>query len=393
MAKKAARQTGAGMAFCGRTGMRLIERISRWLKPPQPAGMAEALAAAPMASGGRTSLADEPAMLFDSLALAVIVVDADLGVTLASARARQLFPALTPGRPIALAVRDPDILGALKMAQSQTEEQQVFYTERGAVDRSWRIRVARFPGELRHSALLFEDLTEQRALERLRVDFIANASHELRTPLASLLGFIETLQGPARDDAAARARFLPIMREQAARMARLIDDLLSLSRAEMRTHQQPRSEIDLGTIAHEIADSLSISASERKVRIEVTAPATPAMIRGDRDDILRLAENLIENAIRYGREGGRVEVTVSTGAAGSRLDVRDFGPGIPAVHIPRLTERFYRVDASHSREIGGTGLGLAIVKHVVARHNARLEVDSRVGEGSRFSVIFPPVDG
>lgn len=331
------------------------------------------------------------ALVLDSFDLPLIGVDDDLTVTLATARARELFPALSIGRSIALALRDPDVLAAIAAARTDDQERQTIYNERGEVERVWRVRARKLAVDAGAVAILFEDLTEQRALERLRVDFIANASHELRTPLSSLLGFIETLQGPARNDAPARERFLAIMREQAARMSRLIDDLLSLSRAEMRTHQTPRAAVNLTAVVREIVDSLSLSARERGVDLIVSAPSEPVMIRGDRDDLLRMAENLIENGIKYGREGRQVEITVSTSPSGPRLDVRDHGPGIPARHIPRLTERFYRVDASHSREIGGTGLGLAIVKHIVARHNARLEVESRVGEGARFGVVFPPV--
>ena len=325
--------------------------------------------------------------LFD---IALVIVDRNLIVTRTTEGARRLFPALTRGRPIALAIRDPDVLAAIEAAAGGEAEQRAIFEERGVVERSWRVRARRIPGsEGAEVAILWEDLTEQRAIERLRVDFVANASHELRTPLASLLGFVETLQGPARNDPAARDRFLAIMREQAARMARLIDDLLSLSRAELRSHQKPTGLVDLASAVREIRDSISHSAAERGVDIVVRIPAGPVTVTGDRDDLLRLAENLIENAVKYGGAGQQVEVTVSAEPS-PRLEVRDHGPGIPAAHIPRLTERFYRIDASHSREIGGTGLGLAIVKHIVARHGARFEIASKPGEGARFSVTFPP---
>lgn len=324
--------------------------------------------------------------LFD---IALVIVDRNLIVTRKTESARRLFPALTRGRPIALAIRDPDVLAAIEAAAGGEAEQRAIFEERGVVERSWRVRARRIPGaETGDVAILWEDLTEQRAIERLRVDFVANASHELRTPLASLLGFVETLQGPARNDPAARDRFLAIMREQAARMARLIDDLLSLSRAEMRSHQKPTGLVDLAAVAREIRESISHSAAERGVEIVIHSAAARIMVTGDRDDLLRLAENLIENAVKYGGSGQRVDVTVSAEPS-PRLEVRDHGPGIPAAHIPRLTERFYRIDASHSREIGGTGLGLAIVKHIVARHGARFEIASKPGEGACFSVTFP----
>lgn len=326
---------------------------------------------------------------FDLFDIALVIVDRNLVVIGKTEGARRLFPALTHGRPIALAIRDPDVLAAIEGAAGGEDEQRAIFEERGMVERSWRVRARRIPGsEAGEVAILCEDLTEQRAIERLRVDFVANASHELRTPLASLLGFVETLQGPARNDPAARDRFLAIMREQAARMARLIDDLLSLSRAELRSHQKPAGLVDLASVVREIRDSISHSAAERGVDIVVHTPAAPVTVTGDRDDLLRLAENLIENAVKYGGAGQQVEVTVSAEPS-PRLEVRDHGPGIPAAHIPRLTERFYRIDASHSREIGGTGLGLAIVKHIVARHDARFEIVSKPGEGARFSVTFP----
>lgn len=327
--------------------------------------------------------------ILDGFGLTYVVVDASLSVTRASPGAVSLFPSLMVGRPVAFAIRDPDVLAAIEAASEGGEELQVTYEERSAVVRSWRVRVRRSgEGADAVTAILLEDLTEQKAIERLRVDFVANASHELRTPLASLLGFIETLQGPARHDANARMRFLGIMRDQANRMARLIDDLLSLSRAELRAHQKPVGAVDLASVAAEIRDSLSVSARERGVEIVLSSPGRPVLVRGDRDDLLRVAENLIENAVKYGASGKRVEVSVSAEPA-PRLDVRDHGPGIASAHLPRLTERFYRVDVSHSREVGGTGLGLAIVKHIVARHGARLDVASKPGEGACFSVLFP----
>ncbi len=228
--------------------------------------------------------ADQPARpgleaLIDQFGVPLVVTDADLIVTRASSGAKALFPALSEGRPLALAIRDPDLLAAMTGAEADGETETVF-VEAGAVDRTWRARIRRLDGRRDEAfAILLEDLTEQRATERLRVDFIANASHELRTPLASLLGFVETLQGPARDDAAARGRFLGIMREQASRMARLIDDLLSLSRAEQRAHQRPAGAVDLAAVAAEIRDSLSVSASERGVAIELAKPTAPVMIR------------------------------------------------------------------------------------------------------------------
>ena len=217
------------------------------------------------------------------------------------------------------------------------------------------------------------DLTPIRRVEEMRADFVANVSHELRTPLAAITGFIDTLQGPARDDPAARERFLGIMQAQAWRMARLIDDLLSLSRIELRAHQRPDTPVDLVPIVRQVVDGLQTLARDRDVAVEITAPAEPLMVLGDRDELTRLFENLIENGLKYGASGKRVDIALAParadGKAEARVSVRDYGPGIAAEHLPRLTERFYRVDVGESRAQGGTGLGLALVKHILNRHH------------------------
>ena len=228
----------------------------------------------------------------------------------------------------------------------------------------------------------------------MRADFVANASHELRTPLATLSGFIDTLQGPARDDAAARERFLAIMEAQATRMARLIDDLLSLSRIELNAHVRPVTPVDLAALVRQVVDALQTLARDRGVEIAVTAPPKPLIVPGDRDELVRLFENLIENALKYGGSGKRVAVALSRGAAADGaaeaiVAVRDYGPGIAAEHLPRLTERFYRVDVAGSRAQGGTGLGLALVKHILNRHRGRLAIESKAGEGATFTVRLP----
>jgi two-component system phosphate regulon sensor histidine kinase PhoR len=237
--------------------------------------------------------------------------------------------------------------------------------------------------------LTFRDLTQARQLDRMRADFVANASHELRTPLASLAGFIETLQGPARDDAAARERFLAIMREQAWRMSRLVDDLLSLSRLELDRHLLPETVVELGALVAQVCDSLNPVARERGVTFDIQRAAAPLAVRGERDDLVRLFENLVENALKYGATGKRVEIAMAAEGDEAVVTVRDFGPGIAPEHLPRLTERFYRVDVSASREQGGTGLGLAIVKHILARHRGRLAIESELGQGAIFTVRLP----
>jgi two-component system phosphate regulon sensor histidine kinase PhoR len=240
----------------------------------------------------------------------------------------------------------------------------------------------------------FHDQTPLRRVEEMRADFVANASHELRTPLAALSGFIDTLQGPARDDPKARERFLGIMHAQATRMARLIDDLLSLSRVELSAHVRPSTQIDLLPLIRQVVDGLEVLAAERQVTIETELPDQPAIVAGDREELLRLLENLIENALKYGASGGRVIVSLATVAAADaapeiQVRVRDFGPGIPPEHLPRLTERFYRVDAGDSRAQGGTGLGLALVKHILNRHGGRLLIESVLHNGATFTAAFP----
>jgi two-component system phosphate regulon sensor histidine kinase PhoR len=336
------------------------------------------------------------AKLVDALPEAVIVVgDADriLAVNLA---ARSLFPTLRPDDLLVRSLRAPDLLDAVKRARVSGRAETATWLERVPVERFFEVHVVPLQASRTEPSLVLtlHDLTEVRRVERMRVDFVANASHELRTPLASLLGFIETLQGPARDDADARIKFLGIMREQAQRMTRLVDDLLSLSRIEQHLHLPPRTEVDLVAILRHIADSLTPLARENDVVLEVETP--PAVnVLGDRDELLRVIENLVENAIKYGATerddagGSRVQIGLCVMDQQCALSVCDHGPGIAPEHIPRLTERFYRVDARKSRAKGGTGLGLAIVKHIVARHRGRLAIESTPGRGSTFTVYLP----
>jgi two-component system phosphate regulon sensor histidine kinase PhoR len=330
----------------------------------------------------------------------VILVDRGAIVREANAAASTLFSSLTIEHPIAFAVRSPVVLDGIEAALDSGEAVRVEYAERVPAERSFDVLIEPIgageddqPGRT-GVVLVFRDLTSSRRLENMRADFVANASHELRTPLASLLGLIETMQGPARHDAAARDRFLEIMREQAHRMARLIEDLLSLSRIEMRAHVEPDRLVDLGQIVRQAVDSLSPLARDQGVSIDLAIEGAAHWVQGDRDELLRLAENLVENALKYGASGRRVDVGLGVApGVGARtqveLSVRDYGPGIAAEHLPRLTERFYRVDVGQSRDRGGTGLGLAIVKHIVNRHRGRLTIDSEPGRGAVFRVTLP----
>ena len=239
--------------------------------------------------------------------------------------------------------------------------------------------------------LAFHDQTEAHIIDRMRSDFIANASHELRTPLASLLGFIETIKGPAKDDIKARDRFMDVMLDQAERMSRLVNDLLSLSRIEMKVNVKPSEIVSLREILQQVAGSLQALASQMNVTIELNAPEDLSIV-GDRDELVQVFENLVENACKYGQEGERVQVSLNRAegpeGAVATVSVKDFGIGIAVEHQHRITERFYRVDVAHSREKQGTGLGLAIVKHILNRHGSRLRVNSTPGEGAEFIVRF-----
>ncbi len=246
--------------------------------------------------------------------------------------------------------------------------------------------------------ILLSDRTRERAVERMRADFVANASHELRTPLASLIGFIETLRGPAANDAAAQARFLAIMDEQAARMKRLIDNLLNLSRIELSEHQAPQGEVELAELVPRVIAGFEPAFATRGQRLELSLePALPSVL-GDADQLAQVLQNLIDNAVRHGRHGGVIHLSAGTAESDPRwpagrgivVAVADDGPGIPRQHLPRLTERFYRVDRGRSSH-AGTGLGLAIIKHIVNRHRGRLLIESTEGTGAIFSIWLPLV--
>jgi two-component system phosphate regulon sensor histidine kinase PhoR len=341
---------------------------------------------------------DDIQALIDALPDSVIALDYRLLVLSFNSAARLVAPGLRRGEPLSLALRIPDVLEAARRAGATGQAQNVEFSERVPVDRWYEAYVtpARVQLSPRQSGILLlslRDLTPLRRVEQMRADFVANASHELRTPLAALSGFIDTLQGPARDDTAARERFLHIMQAQATRMARLIDDLLSLSRIELNAHVRPDSPVDLQSIVRQVVDGLETLARDREVVLAVNAPKQPIIVPGERDELIRLFENLVENALKYGASGKRVDITLASldtpGMQEARVSVRDYGPGIAAEHLPRLTERFYRVDVGESRAQGGTGLGLSLVKHILNRHGGRLSIDSRAGEGATFTARLP----
>jgi two-component system, OmpR family, phosphate regulon sensor histidine kinase PhoR len=317
--------------------------------------------------------------------------------------AEDLFGSRRRGGHVASMSRDPELLGAVDQALLSGATCSVELHERVPVERRLLATVApldqlRSGGDGPALLISFRDLSDQDRLARMRADFVANASHELRTPLASLRGFVETLQGAAKDDVQARERFLKVMGDQAERMTRLIDDLLSLSRVEMREHLPPAERVDLNDAVAHVIQSLQPIAGQTGTTIEFRRLEAPAVIRGDSDEIVQVFQNLVQNAIKYGKRGGRIDVGIAREPAGGGrparfiASVKDDGPGIAPQHLPRLTERFYRVSVAASREKGGTGLGLAIVKHILNRHRGELDVTSKVGQGSTFSVILPAQD-
>jgi two-component system phosphate regulon sensor histidine kinase PhoR len=371
----------AAAVFAGRATAE-VERLARPVAVPERAGerLDEVIAGLP-----------DP----------VIALDRNGRVLTYNERARSLASALRQGEPVSLALRMPELIEAIGRAYSTGEEQRVEYSERVPLDRSFELIVMPVRREQKLDRpdlvlMTFHDLTPLRRVEEMRADFVANASHELRTPLAALSGFIETLQGSARDDAHARQRFLAIMQEQARRMARLIDDLLSLSRIELNAHRRPDTPVDVVPIIRQVTDGLETLARDRGVNVHVEA-GTALRVPGDRDELVRVFENLIENALKYGAAGKRVDITLAhvkspEGEPEARIGVRDYGPGIAPEHVPRLTERFYRVDVRESRAQGGTGLGLALVKHILNRHHGRLSIESAPGAGATFTVHLPAVD-
>ncbi len=381
----------------GGAGQGWLVRLSRFLR-----ARAEERAEAPAdLPSSRTVQTPPEIVLLDAVVSGmpdpVAVLDQDGRVIAFNAQASVLAPALRRGEPASIALRMPELVEAIRAANLTGKAQRIEFSARLPSPRWSEAFVAPIalsdhgPGRAGVVVITVHDLTPIRRADDMRADFVANVSHELRTPLAAITGFIDTLQGPARDDAAVRGRFLGIMQAQAWRMARLIDDLLSLSRIEQRAHQRPDTPVDLIAIVRQVADGLQTLAQDRGIAVEITEPSTPLVVLGDRDELTRLFENLIENGLKYGASGKRMDIALAAaGAPGGKgeavVSVRDYGPGIAAEHLPRLTERFYRVDVGESRAQGGTGLGLALVKHILNRHQGRLTIDSKEGEGATFTV-------
>ncbi len=329
--------------------------------------------------------------IMDAIPDPILLVAADRTVTRANRAARDLAGIDIAGYDIAIGLRNPLLVDAVDSVLAGASGQAIEITFPVPVERRFAVRVEPLGAHLADSAVVvFHDLTALEQTERMRADFVANVSHELKTPLTSLIGYIETLQGSARDDAESRAKFLAIMDEQANRMARLVDDLLSLARIEMDEHTRPTGRVGVKPMLEETIGLLDPQAKKQNLSITLSVEPADATVVGDRDQLAEVFENLIGNAIKYGIDGGTVTVEArATGKNEIAVTVADDGEGIAPQHLPRLTERFYRVDPARSRERGSTGLGLAIVKHIVSRHRGRLSIESKVGKGSRFTVSLP----
>ena len=368
--------------------------------------------------------------VFEALADPVLVVSggeaddiAGRRIVLANTAARELLRIQAEGALLVPVLRDPAVLEAVDEALFGGLTRTTDYAGVGAQTRHWRAltRPLPSPDDRTLALLVLRDETDVRRMELMRVDFLANASHELKTPLASLSGFIETLKGHAKDDPKARDKFLDIMATQADRMSRLVADLLSLSRIELNEHIPPAGRVDLARAAADVVDAVSVLSVDRAVSVNLPDRGLSAPVSGDRDEILQVVQNLVDNAIKYSPSGGTVEIVIQpditldeasapwsggnrgegatrlplvtpdreTGQRYAAITVRDHGPGLAREHLPRLTERFYRVEGQKSGERQGTGLGLAIVKHIVNRHRGGLTVESAPGQGAVFTAYFP----
>lgn len=320
----------------------------------------------------------------------IYIVDAEGVVATMNDAARAAFGPLAPGISLQLKFRAPEMQDFMAEAlQGKPQTVMVEYVERVPIERVFRVSSKPIGENTGLFFILFRDQSEAKRIDRMRADFIANASHELRTPLASISGFIETLRGPARNDPKAQGQFLQIMYTQTRRMARLIDDLLSLSRIEVKPYGKPVDLVDLRPLLGGVRNTLAHIAEDAGVVIDLDLPEGPFEVAGFRDELVQVFENLVSNGCKYGRAGKRVVVTAADEGLEKTVTITDFGLGIPEEHLPRLTERFYRVDTEASRNQQGTGLGLSIVKHILGRHGARLSIRSRLGEGSSFTVHFP----
>lgn len=343
-------------------------------------------------------------LLLEAVPMPLLLIGPDERISSMNRGACELFAGSGTGRHVVTVLRQPALLNIVEQSIHSGTSGRARYVDRNmAREATYEVRAAPIPGPQGMSVLLsFEDITDMERAGEMRRDFVANVSHELKTPLTALIGFIETLRGAARDDTVVRERFLSIMEREAERMSRLVSDLLSLSRVESAERQRPTDPVDMEELVGATILSLDHMAQAEDVQLEGLRTDTaqvPLTVRGDRDQLQQVLTNLVENGIKYGRSGGSVRVEMSYSprelafrGPGVLVRVVDDGDGFDPVHIPRLTERFYRVDNHRSRAMGGTGLGLAIAKHIVNRHRGRFRIESVPGEGATFTVLLPALD-
>lgn len=339
-----------------------------------------------------------PRDILMNLGIPAVLIAPDERIFAVNSAGETLLGKNIEGRHFITALRQPTLLDTIEQVQRDGIRRQTRYlTNDGQHDTTYRVACGAVPMDGRSGVLVsFEDVTPVEQAGQMRRDFVANVSHELRTPLTALLGFIETLQGPARHDPKAQERFLGIMAAEAERMNRLVSDLLSLSRVEAEERVRPVEQVELGKLIEQTRHSMARLAEDAGIEVSVNLPKDTVIVPGDADQLQQVLTNLVENALKYSERGSFVRLSLGMPeyenrlrGKGVRIEVSDTGPGIESVHLPRLTERFYRVDSHRSRELGGTGLGLAIVKHIVNRHRGRLQVESQLGAGTTFTVILP----
>ncbi|MGB7318543.1 MAG: ATP-binding protein [Planktotalea sp.] len=335
--------------------------------------------------------------LLDALPSPALFIDLDEHIVAANMPSIAILGEGLLGRNYITALRQPDVLEAVESCINERAPKKARYlgSDNGS-DTSYDLDFSFVASDLQGVIVVFTDITDREKIDQVRSDFVANVSHELRTPLTAVIGFIETLQTSAKDDPVAQERFLGIMADETARMNRLVDDLLSLSRVEAQARRRPTQRIDLNALLGSVVLALGPLAKANASLLALAQDAQEVSIPGDSDQLRQVLVNLIENALKYGGQGVEVHVRLQAPAFEPRLrceavriSIRDTGAGFDPIHIPRLTERFYRIDSHRSREMGGTGLGLAIAKHVINRHRGRLEVQSTLGQGSEFTVILP----
>ena len=343
------------------------------------------------------------AQILDGLLDPVILLDENRVVMDGNNAAFELIGADARGRDLDTLLDSRRILKAVNKVLAGKQSQPEEVSLRAPVFRTYEMRVLKLPGRKSGMSgwvmIVLHDISSAKMAEKMRADFVSNVSHELRSPLSSLLGFIETLQGSARDDPQAQTRFLAIMEGEARRMARLVNDLLTLSKVEADAHIRPEEAVDLYQVLREVADILSSRAGRRDMSIELAMAEPLPRVAGDRDELFQLFRNLIDNAINYGAEGTAIEIAAEfrgDEVAGNEgmlmVSVTNYGIGIQPKHLDRITERFYRIDKARSRSTGGTGLGLAIVKHIVQHHRGELAISSEPGDRTTFSVRLPTIE-